>query len=515
MLTEAPMLTEAVTPPASINPHAPQPLTKCGTGVPGLDDVLNGGLPEGRTTLVTGGPGCGKSVFGLQFIYAGAVSGEPGIYFSFEERPDNIRANAMTFGWDLAALEARGLLAVVDGRLDAADILSGSLKSAGVLSHLEKLAAELDVKRIVIDGADVLSRLFDNVLLECSELYNLHERLMARGITTVLTAKLTSDQYSTSRYDFLDFMADCVIALDQRVRDQVSIRHLRVVKYRGSGFGRHEYPCVIDESGLNLFPVTALELSARTPGKIVPTGHSELDVLLRGGYRRGSSLLISGFTGAGKTTVAATLAEAAARRGERALFASFEESPAELTTAMRSAGIDLAGPLENGLLMIESALPEAMTIEHHLLRLSKSIQAYQPALVVIDSISVLERLGPNQLAIGFVVRLLALCKQRGVTCILTHERPGMGESIASFRYNLAAMMDVIMLLRYVPENGEIRREFHIAKAHGADHSHRIHPFRISSRGIEFPTVIDGRDIGEVNRSNCEWIERSGALRPSI
>lgn len=508
-------MTEAMTAPAPISPCAPQPLTKCRTGVPGLDDVLNGGLPEGRTTLVTGGPGCGKSVFGLQFIYSGAISGEPGIYFSFEERPDNIRANAMTFGWNLSALEERGLAAVVDGRLDAAEILSGSLKSAGVLGRLEKLATELDVKRVVIDGADVLSRLFDNVLSECSELYYLHERLMARGITTILTAKLTSDQYSTARYEFLDFMADCVITLDQRVRDQVSVRHLRVVKYRGSGFGRHEYPCVIDERGLNLFPITALNLRERTPGALVSTGHSDLDTLLRGGYRRGSSLLISGFTGAGKTTVAATLAEAAARRGERVLYVSFEESPAELTTAMLSAGIDLGTLVEAGCLRIESAYPEAMTIEHHLLRLSKRLQAFQPALLVIDSISVLERLGPNQLAIGFVVRLLALCKHRGVTCILTHERPGMGESIASFRYNLAAMMDIIMLLRYIPEDGEIRREFHIAKAHGSDHSHRVHQFSISARGIEFPTIIDERDVDEVNRSNREWLERSGALRPSI
>lgn len=495
------MLTKLIPPQTPVTPRAPQPLMKRGTGVPGLDDVLEGGLPDGRTTLVTGGPGCGKSVFGLQFIYSGALLGEPGIYFSFEERPDNVRANAMTFGWDLAALEDQGLVAVIDGRLDAADILAGSLKSAGVLSHLEKLATELDVKRIVIDGADVLSRLFDNVLLECSDLYYLHNRLMTRGITTVLTAKLTSDQYCTSRYDFFDFMADCVLALDQRILDKVSIRHLRVIKYRGSSFGRLEYPCVIDESGLNLFPVTALSLSEREPGPIVSTGHRDLDALLCGGYRRGASLLISGSTGAGKTTVAATLAKAEARRGERVLFESFEESGAELTCAMRSAGIDLAALVDAGSLIIESALPEAMTIEHHLLRLSKSIEVHRPALLVMDSISVLERLGPEQLAISFVVRLLVLCKQRGVTCIFTHERPSMSESIASFHYNLAAMMDIIMLLRYIPEDGEIRREFHVAKAHGADHSHRIHQFRITARGIEFPTIADERGGAGANSSD--------------
>lgn len=508
-------MTEAMTAPAPIHPCAPQPLTKCRTGVPGLDDVLNGGLPEGRTTLVTGGPGCGKSVFGMQFIYSGAVSGDPGIYFSLEEWPDNIRANAMTFGWNFAALEEQGLTAVADGRLDAADILSVSQKSAGVFSRLENIVTELGAKRVVIDGADVLSRLFDNVLSECGELYDLHERLAARGITIVLIAKLTSDQYSTARFDFLDFMADCVIDLDQRVRDQVSERHIRVVKYRGSGFDRHEFPCVIDELGLNLFPVSALNLSDRTSGSVVSTGHSDLDALLSGGYRQGSSLVVSGSSGSGKTTVAATLAEGAARRGERVLFASFEDSPAELITAMRSAGIDFATPVETGCLIIDSAYPEAMTIEHHLLRLSKSIQAFQPALLVIDSITVLERLGPNQLAISFVVRLLALCKQRSLTCVLTHERPVLGESITNFRYNLAAMMDIIMLLRYIPERSQIRRELHISKAHGTDHSHRIHQFRISAHGIEFTTDIDERDVGEENRSSREWIEQSGALGPSI
>jgi circadian clock protein KaiC len=318
-------------------------------------------------------------------------------------------------------------------------------------------------------------------------LYRLHEWLIDRGLTNFLTAKAHRDGLATAQYEFLDFMADCVIRLDHRVIGQVATRRLRVIKYRGSGFGTNEYPYVIGERGIVLFPLTNAELAHQPLGSKVSSGLPGLDAMLDGGYRRASCVLVTGTSGTGKTTLASTFVQAACRRGERALYLSFEESREAMVTAMLSAGIDLRPALRARKLMVQTGLPEAMGSDDHLIRALEAIDTFKPNHVTLDAVSACVRMGSEQAAFDYLMRLVSILKERGISCIMTNQTTGVeGSEEELSGIGFSSVVDAVIQLRFVETDQEIDRQMLIVKSRGSSHSNRRRPFAITSRGIEFP-----------------------------
>ena len=329
--------------------------------------MLRGGLPAGRMTLLSGGAGSGKSLIATQCALHGARAGEPGILVLFEERADAVRQNVLSLGWDMPSLERSKTLFLLDARVNPDAMISGDFSINGLLAILDRQVKVLRARRIVFDAVDTLLQLYDNPARERHELSGLHEWLLDRQLTAIMTVKADA-QEGPSRYAFLDFMADCVIHVDQRVTGQVTTRRLRVVKYRGSGYGRNEYPFIIGDNGINIIPITSGVLEHRAPGARVSSGQVGLDRLLGGGYKRGTGILIVGTAGAGKSTLACAFAEAACRRGERVLYVNFEESAESMVSNMQSAGVLLQPSIDSGRLAVHSYLPEATGVEEHLFR---------------------------------------------------------------------------------------------------------------------------------------------------
>jgi circadian clock protein KaiC len=467
-----------------------RPIPKAPTQIAGLDDVLEGGLPRGRTTLVSGGPGSGKTVLGLEFLCSGAMSGEPGVFVTFEERAEAVRQNAMSMGWDLAALEKAGKVAIVEARLFGEEVISGEFDIQGLLAILGGHIKRIRARRVVMDALDVLLRVFNDPRRERSELYRLHEWLMDRGLTNVLTAKAQREGETVSQFEFLDFMADCVIRLDHRVIGQVATRRLRVIKYRGSGFGTNEYPYVISDHGIVLFPLTKAELTHQPLGPKVSSGLAGLDAMLDGGFRRSACVLISGSSGTGKTTLASAFARAASRRGERVLYVNFEESQEAMVAGMLSAGIDLRPSLRARKLMVQTALPEAMGSDNHLVRVLEAMDSFKPDHLIVDAISACVRMGSEQAAFDYLMRLIAVVKDRSITAVLTNQTtdlPDSGEELSGIGFS--SVVDAVIQLRFVDAGQEIGRQILIIKARGSGHSNRRESYYITDKGIEFPNSL--------------------------
>jgi circadian clock protein KaiC len=466
-------------------------LRKIPTGIAGLDAVLRGGLPEGRMTLLNGGAGSGKSLIALQSLMNGAAIGKPGILVLFEERAEAVRQNARSFGWDLAALERKHLLYLLDARVDPAAVVSGDFSINGLLAILDRQARAMRARHIVIDAVDTLVHLYDSPMRERNELYALHEWLLDRDLTSVVTVKATSQEDAPARYAFLDFMADCVIHVDQRVTGQIATRRLRVIKYRGSGYGRNEYPFVIGENGISVIPITSNVLQHRPPGPRVGSGHDGLDALLGGGYNRGTSVLIVGTAGAGKTTLACVFAEAACKRGERVLYLNFEESPESLVSNMLSPGVHLQPLVRSGRLVVQAYLPEAMGVEEHLLHALNALAEIQPRHVIVDAISACSRMGSRSAAFEYLMRVLNACKERGITCFYLNQATGTDVIAEISGIGISSIIDTVVLLRQLPIDGEVRRQLVVMKARGSRHSQQFHEFRITDRGIDLSASQGG------------------------
>ncbi len=459
-----------------------EPLAKVRTGIGGIDYVLNGGLPEGRMTMVAGGPGTGKTLLGLEFLYHSAMEGEPGIFIGFEERAESLRQNARTLGWALAPLEEAGKLFLLDARVDPEVIISGEFSLKALLAIIEGQARAMGARRVVVDAVDVLLRLFDDPARERRELYLLNDWLNQHAITSVLTAKVSTE--GGGRYEFLDFMANTVIYLDQRVLEQVSTRQLRVLKYRGSGFSRNEHPYIIGPSGIILVPIPAVELKYQALGPMVPSGHPELDVMLGGGYRRGSAVLISGTSGSGKTILACTFARAACARGERVLYIDFEESEAMLVGSVRSAGIDLQPCIESGHLKVLATAVESQGAEEHIIDAGRVMEAFQPDHVVLDAASSAERLGTPKVAFNYLVRLMGLCRNAGRMLLMPNLLSG-GEVLEVVSgIGVSSLVDSVIYLRQQESEGELNRTVLVLKSRGAKHSNQAREFRLTDHGIE-------------------------------
>ncbi len=466
-------------------------IAKAPTYIGGLDDILYGGLPVGRTTMVSGGPGCGKSIMGMQFIFNGAQHGQPGMFISFEEPVTAIRQNAATIGIDFPAAEAAGNVFLYAPPINRKINKSGDFDLGGLMAIIEGQSKAMNARRLVLDGIDVLLRYYDDVAREREELYFLNDWLRAKNLTTILTVKLPPNETSVERYDFLDYMTDCVIHLDQRVIDQITTRRLRINKYRGSGHGRNEYPFIVSRNGLNLVPVSSITLKHQKMGAFISSGNDQLDEVLGGGYRRGSCVLVSGTTGSGKTTVAATFADAACRRGERVLYIDFEESEEAMIETMRSPGIDLQPHLEAEQLMFLTTMPEARGAEEHLVEAYTAIETFQPRHVVVDAISACSRMGGEQVAFEYVVRLIYACKERSITCLLTNQTAGFQNVSEISGIGISSVVDTLLFLRLVNSTGEINRLLTVVKSRGTKHSNQYREFLITDTGFELKNVYSG------------------------
>jgi circadian clock protein KaiC len=446
--------------------------------------VLGGGIPAGRVTILSGGPGSGKSTMGMQCLLRGASTGDAGVLVMFEERAETVRQDARSRGWDVAGLEKQHRLCLMDARLDPKAVIAGEFSINGLLAALDHQITVMRATFVLIDAVDALLHLYDNPVRERHELYALHEWLLDRGVTTIMTVKSVEEQEARARYAFLDFMADCVIHVDQRVTAQITTRRLRVVKYRGSGYGRNEYPFIINESGVHIIPMTGNVLQHRPPGARMSSGTAWLDDALAGGYRRGTAILIAGAAGAGKTTLACTFAQAACLRGERVLYLNFEESPDAMVDNMLSPGLALQSLVTDGTLAIRSYLPEAMGVEEHLFHFLGELETLRPSSVIVDAISACKRMGSEQAAFEYLMRILNACKERGVTCICLNQS-GSRESIQDISgLGISSLIDTVILLQHRPVGNTMVRHLVVLKARGSRHSEQFHPFRITDRGLD-------------------------------
>jgi len=466
-------------------------LPKITTNIAGLDEILQGGIPENRTTIISGGPGCGKSIFGIEFLYYGAKNGHPGIYVTFEERADAVRQNALTMGWDLEELEKQNLLFVMQANLDPKTMISGDFSLMGLFSIIEGKAKSMNCRRIVVDAIDILLRMYNDFNRERSEYYVLHDWFSSRKMTSIMTVKSSQDHGMASRYEFLDFMADCVIHLDQRVKEQISTRRIRVTKYRGSDFGRNEYPYVISDKGLSIIPVSTSSLRHQPLGDPVSSGNLRLDSILGGGYRKASCVLIAGITGAGKTTLANTFIKSASDRDEKVLYIGFEESEEAIVTNMLSPGIDLRPAIESKKVRFVTSLPEAMGSEEHLMRAFNEIEEYQPDHLVLDAISACERMGSKQTAFEYLIRLLNHCKENDITCILLNQTVQSMDIHQISGMEISSMVDTALFLGMVEVGGEINRMLLVLKSRGLAHSNQYREYLITDNGIELMDVYVG------------------------
>lgn len=459
-------------------------LEKIPTYVKGLDDILKGGLPFGRTTMIIGGPGSGKTVLGIEYLYRGALNNEPGIFFGFEEETDVLRENAGTMGWDIAAMEAKNKIFLMEGRIPHQTIVNGAFGLEPMLGIISGKAKEMGAKKIVIDALDVLFRLFDDPVKVRLQLFMLHEWIAKSGLTAVITLKPRQNGEESPFQEFFYSMSDCAIFLDARVVNQISTRRMRVVKYRGSGFGRNEYPYVITENGIRTIPISIFELKHKPfSGKIL-SGVEKLDSMLGGGYNRSSCILIAGEPGTGKTLLSASFVKTVCDIGERVLYLSFEESPQALIKNIKSAGIDLDSYKSSGLLKLIGAMPEITGAEEHLLTMIDNVEKFRPQHVIIDAISACERMGGRQAAYEFLMRLMNYLKSDGITTIMTNQTAGTKSHIEISGNGISSMVDTVIFLSYRYGEKDVRRTISILKSRGSSHSKNINEYEITNNGFK-------------------------------
>ncbi len=465
-------------------------LEKVPTLISGLDAILHGGLPRNRATLISGAPGSGKTNLALEFLYHGARNGEPGIFLGFEESAASLRQNALGFSWDLQALERDNRLFIIEANLSPETLVSGKFSLKPLLSIISHKAKEMGARRLVIDALDVLLQLIEDPFVIRAELHYLNHWLSQQGLTTILTLKPRDGHFRLQ--DFFYSMADCVLQLDARVLNQITTRRLRVIKYRGSDFGRNEYPFVISGTGLRTIPITSIELKHKPFSTRFSTGIPRLDHLLDGGIYRASCTLIAGEPGTGKTLLSTTIVREACRRKERAVYVSFEESDLAIVSNIRSAGLELEPFIKSGLLRFITAMPEATGAEEHLLNLINAVEAANPHLVVIDAISACARMGGTQAAYEYLMRALNLLKERGITIILVNQTSGSRDQLELSGIGISSMIDTVIFLSYMHGEGETNRTIQILKSRGSAHSNQIRECVITDRGIE---IIDAY-VGE-------------------
>jgi circadian clock protein KaiC len=494
------------------------PLPKCPTGIQGLDEITGGGLPLGRPTLVCGSAGCGKTLLAAEFLVRGAVMhGEPGVLMSFEETEAELKANVASLGFDLGGLVRRKQIMIDHVHLERSEMQeSGEYDLEGLFVRLGHAIDSIGAKRVVLDTLEALFASLPNEAILRSELRRLFRWLKGRGVTAVITAERGSGERGReqlTRHGLEEYVSDCVILLDHKVHDQLATRNLRVVKYRGALHGTNEFPFLIGETGISVLPITSLGLSHKISGDRIATGIPRLDAMLGGrGFFRGSSILLTGTPGTGKTIVAANFAQAAALRGERTLFFSFEESPNQIIRNMRSIGLRLEPLVQRGLLRFHAARPSLYGLEMHLATMFKEIAAFQPRVVVIDPITSLMDAGTESECRGMITRLVDYLKAGQVTTLFTSLTQG-GHALQQSEAAMSSLMDSWLLLQDLEGNGERNRVLYVLKARGMAHSNQVREFLISDRGIDLVDAYIGPSgvLTGSARVAQEDIERAAVL----
>ena len=465
-------------------------LPKAPTGISGFDEVTYGGLPVGRPTLICGSAGCGKTLFGVTFLVNGAtLHDEPGVFMSFEERTDDLVANVASLGYNLDGLIADKKIAVDHVHVQRDEIEeTGEYDLEGLFIRLGYAVDTIGAKRVVLDTIETLfSGLTDTAILR-AELRRLFAWLKDRGLTTIITGERGEGQLT--RQGLEEYVSDCVILLDNRVEDQITTRRLRVVKYRGSAHGTNEYPFLIDGQGISVLPVTSADLVYTVSNEVVSTGITGLDAMMEpGGFFRGSSILISGVAGTGKTTISSYILDAACGRGERCLSFVFEESGEQICRNVRSVGLDLKRHVDAGLLRFEAARPSLFGLEMHLARMHRDVQQFAPSVVVIDPVSALR--GPPIEVHATLLRMVDMLKSRGITAVFTSLRTD-GAIDGADDLGLSSLMDAWIKLLDNDANGERTRTLYVIKARGMSHSNQVREFLMSADGIHLADAYVGR-----------------------
>ena len=464
---------------------------KCPTGIAGLDEITEGGLPQGRATLVCGGAGCGKTVLGMEFLVRGArEQNEPGVFMAFEETTRELSENFASMSFEIAALCARKQLYVEHVRVERNEIEeTGEYDLEGLFIRLQSAIDSVRAKRVVLDTIECLFAGFKDTNILRSELRRLFRWLKEKGVTSVITAE--SGEGKLTRHGLEEYVADCVIFLDHRVADQNSIRRLRVVKYRGSLHGTSEYPFLIGKDGFSVLPLSALRLEHKASTARVSSGIPRLDTMLASkGFYRGSSILISGSAGTGKSSIAAHFVQAACRRGERALFFASEQSSAEIIRNMRSIGIDLETWVKRGLLRFHAVRAGFCGLERHLVMMHEQSEAFAPQVTVVDPITNYGLLGTPEEVKSMMTRLVDMLKSRQITAMFTSLTTAGHEPEDSV-VGVSSLMDAWLLLRNLESNGERNRGLYVLKARGMAHSNQVREFLLTDHGAQLLDVYTG------------------------
>jgi circadian clock protein KaiC len=468
-------------------------LPKSPTSIQGLDEITGGGLPKSRPTLVCGGAGCGKTLFAMEFLVRGATQyNEPGVFISFEETEKELTANVASLGFDLDRLVKRKKILLEYIHVERGEIeQGGEYDFEGLFVRIHHAIESIGAKRVVLDTIESLFSGLPNPLILRAELRRLLRWLKRKGVTAIMTAE--RGEGTLTRQGLEEYVSDCVILLDHRVNDQSSIRRLRIVKYRGSTHGTNEYPFLIDEDGFSVLPVTSLGLNYSSSDERISTGIPRLDTMLSGkGYFRGSTMLVSGTAGTGKTSIAAQFVEAACKRKERVLYFTFEESPSQLVRNMRSIGINLEPWVKKGLLQFHATRPTLYGLETHLTTSIKLINKFEPNIVILDPINAFV-MGENQTEVKtMLLRLVDFLKMKRITAFFT-SLTSADENMENTDVYISSLIDTWLLLRDIEIGGERNRGLYVLKSRGMAHSNQIREFRLTNQGIELLDVYVGAD----------------------
>ncbi|HWF88414.1 MAG TPA: circadian clock protein KaiC [Pyrinomonadaceae bacterium] len=485
-------------------------LRKEPTGISGFDEITSGGLPSGRPTLICGSAGAGKTLFAMEFLVRGAtLFNEPGVFMSFEESDEELATNVASLGFDLDQLVADKKL-----RLDYVFIERSEIEETGeydleaLFLRLGHAIDSIGARRVVLDTLEALFSALPNEAIVRAELRRLFRWLKERGVTAVITGERGDGKLT--RYGLEEYVADCVILLDHRVQNQISTRRMRIVKYRGTSHGTNEYPFLIDEKGFSVLPITSLGLTHKAPTEFVSTGIPRLDTMLSGrGFYRGSSILVSGTAGTGKSTLAAHFIEAACTRGERALFFAFEESQEQIIRNMRSIGIDLEKHVRKGLLKFQNARPSSWGLEVHLALIHKTIDTFNPAVVVVDPITNFLAIGDRMETKSMLTRLIDFLKMKQITGMFT-SLTSSSSAMEDSEVDVSSLMDAWLLVKTIESNGERNRGLYILKARGIAHSNQVREFLLTRNGIELIDAYIGAEGVLMGSARSSQIAREQA-----
>ncbi len=471
-------------------------LPKTPTGITGLDEVTGGGLPTGRPTLICGSAGCGKTLFAMEFLVAGAAKyDEPGVFMSFEESEDDLNQNVTSLNFDLKKLQKQKKILIEHIFLDRSEIVeAGEFELEGLFIRLNHAIDSIGAKRVVIDTIEVLFDGIQNHAILRSEIRRLFKWLKQKGVTAIITGERGSG--TLTRNGLEEYVSDCVILLDHRVTEQLSTRRLRIVKYRGSVHGTNEYPFLIDEDGISVLPLTSLGLNHTASNKRISSGVEKLDELLDGkGFFKSSSVLFSGTAGTGKTSFATSFVSKACEHGERCIYISFEESPSYMMRNMSSPNIKLKKYVDDGSLVFMATRPAFYGLEMHLVQIQKIIRKFKPTVVVVDPLTSLIPQGTSLEVISILTRMLDVLKSYNITSIFTSLIAGTEHPSSDI--NVSSLIDTWIVLREIETRYERKRGLYIIKSRGMPHSKQVREFVMTKNGIQFLDFGTGHEEREL------------------